>query len=444
MRVPVMIVILVAVGLKPAAQEGSWHYVEVTDAHSQGFGLGLGDLTGDGYADIASCNHFYRNPGGDLSGEWVAVRFPVTVDVSLVTDVDGDERGDVFGSSCGTQYWLEAEDRQGSSWRSVQVGAVSDICNHGTGPQGYLAADLVAGGREEIVMTERESSSGSVIMFSIPARPEAGNWPHVRIASESNGESVAAADFDGDGDLDLGGAWSGGSVCWWENPGVWAPDWTRHEVGQTNSHGAERFAAGDIDGDGHPDIIVSEENMGGADDCHIHWFGNPGTDGQWRRATIGVQNGTFGMSAGDVDGDGDLDVVSGENGRGGYDGTEETVVWANEGAGESWEKRVVATGMESHHGSRVYDMDADGDFDLVSICFDTHELIHLWRNDSPVGVRWRTPCSRRSRSVHVSPARAVDPLGRGGYPAEARWRIVVTPGRMGTAGSVPRSPVQRR
>jgi hypothetical protein len=416
-------ILLAAIVCAPAART-AWRYIELTDSHSAGFGLALGDLTGDGYADIASCNHFYRNPGGDIDGVWEHTRFPVSVDASIIMDIDGDAFGDVFGSSCGVQYWLEARDSRGDAWQSVRVGAVSDICNHGTGPQGYLAADLIKGGREEIIMTERTSQSGSVILFVVPDDPHAGDWPHIRISSQSNGESVAAADFDQDGDLDVCGAWSGGSVCWWENPGSMSPDWIRHDVGETGEHSAERCAAGDIDGDSYADILVSEENMGEADDCRVLWFRNPGPSGAWQRFVIAVQNGTFGMSVGDCDNDGDLDVCTGENGRGSYDGTEETVVWLNDGTGQTWEKRLVATGKESHHGSRLHDMDADGDLDIVSICFDTYRYIHLWQNNAAASVALPRPrlSDRRARGDAVP----VTALGRRMcYKTGAAWGVIM-------------------
>jgi len=87
-----------------------------------------------------------------------------------------------------------------------------------------------------------------------------------------------------------------------------------------------------------------------------------------------------------MDGDGDPDIISGENGRGSFDGTEETAVWENISNGSSWVKHIVATGMESHHGSRVFDLDGDGDYEIISIGFDDKAHVNLWRNDAAPAV----------------------------------------------------------
>ena len=74
-----------------------WTYVQIDGSRSsRAFGLGFGDLTGDGYADLVSGKYFYRNPGGKMTGRWPRVTFPVAVDALLAVNVDDDNRGDVI------------------------------------------------------------------------------------------------------------------------------------------------------------------------------------------------------------------------------------------------------------------------------------------------------------------------------------------------------------
>jgi hypothetical protein len=58
-----------------------------------------------------------------------------------------------------------------------------------------------------------------------------------------------------------------------------------------------------------------------------------------------------------------------------------TMIFENDGAG-TFTKRVVDRGKEGHLGAQVADMDGDGDLDIVSPAWDAHQNLHLWRNDA--------------------------------------------------------------
>ena len=79
----------------------------------------------------------------------------------------------------------------------------------------------------------------------------------------------------------------------------------------------------------------------------------------------------------DIDRDGDYDVITAE-----HRGTKKLQIFENNGKGTSWREHIVSTGKESHLGARVADMDNDGDLDILSIAWDDHMYLHLWRNDN--------------------------------------------------------------
>jgi hypothetical protein len=341
------------------------------------FGLALADLTGDGYKDIASGKWFYRNPGGDMRARWERVEIGEPVDAVLALNVDRDRFGDLIALECDKQYWFEATDEQGTAWKGRQIGSLP-VCNHGIGAQGYLTAQLVPGGRPEILLT-----GAGIYYMQVPDDPVKADWPVVRISKEGNGEGIAAGDIDGDGDLDVLAGFEvegkGKGVAWWENPGNGTADWRQHDIGAAETW-ADRFCLADINGDGRLDAVVSEETRK-KPAAHLFWFEQPRDprDQEWQRHTVvGGIHSLNSLDVGDIDRDGDPDIVSCEHKA----PNPRLLLWENDGKG-GLSERVLDEGKESHLGARLADMDGDGDLDIVSIAWDNFSDLHLWRNDAP-------------------------------------------------------------
>jgi hypothetical protein len=358
----------------------NWQYIQIDNSRGvRSFGLAIGDLTGNGFGDIASGPYFYRNPGGDMTTAWPRINLPVpNFDALLIVDVDSDQYGDVIGmDGTGKVYWAEAQNLQGSSWQTIEVGTV-ETADHGISTQGYVLGQLIAGGHPEIII-----NVGTLYYFEIPSNPEAGNWPRVTIANTVDPEGVAVGDIDRDGDIDVCGPYTSTDVAWWENPGTAEGGWARYQVGSTPSSYADRFYMADFNNDNKIDIAVAVAN-GAANG--LYWFeqpSNPKTS--WIRHTIVTQDTTNSMDVADMDNDGDMDIISGE-----HRGSETLAIWENNGTGY-FEEHVVDTGKESHLGARVFDFDADGDLDIASIAWDDYQFLHLWRNDAVKDVSPNPP-----------------------------------------------------
>lgn len=352
------------------------------------FGLGWGDINGDGYVDLVSGRYFYRNPGGSMTqSPWPRVDFNASanVDASLVVDVDGDAFGDVIASTGPQIYWLEANDVAGNSWTARLIDGAAPYDPAYPIPQGYALGDIVPGGRPEVLF----DNGGQVFAYEIPAtNPAAGNWPRTTLVDQTNGEDVAVGDIDRDGFVDIAVAHytgSGGfSMKWAHNPGNGSGNWPEYIIGEIVPAGAaqypDRVKIADLNGDGRADIVYTEEIS--LQPASVRWFEAPvdPTQGSWTRHTIVTQYTTNSMDVADIDDDGDIDVITQE-----HRGTQKLQVWRNDGCG-NFTEHVVDTGVEGHLGARVADLDGDGDLEIFSIAFDDYTDLNLWRNDNGPGL----------------------------------------------------------
>ena len=80
------------------------------------------------------------------------------------------------------------------------------------------------------------------------------------------GESVFAADMDGDGDMDIVSAsYSDDTIAWYENNGAADPSWSAANIA-TSADGATSVFVADMDNDGDMDIVSAS-----FDDDAIAW-----------------------------------------------------------------------------------------------------------------------------------------------------------------------------
>ncbi len=179
--------------------------------------------------------------------------------------------------------------------------------------------------------------------------------PQTITTNADRASSVFAADLDGDGDKDVLSASSGNNtIAWYENLDGFATFGTKNTITFTASGAFSVFAA-DLDGDGDMDVLS-------ADNDGIAWYQN--TDGLATfspKRVIAVASQCYSVFVADVDSDGSLDVLWASRG-------DNTIGWSQntDGLGTFGPTVVIDASITLAVSVYAADLDGDGDIDVLS------------------------------------------------------------------------------
>lgn len=163
--------------------------------------------------------------------------------------------------------------------------------------------DLDGDGDLEVVVGAYDSNQ--VYAWHADGTPVAG-WP--QSTGWHVGSSPALGDLDGDGDLEVVSGSLGYPVYAWHGDGTPVAGWPQTRGGG----GFGSPALGDLDGDGDLEVVIGAgvDLGGGVESGEVSaWHGDGTPVAGWPRTTAGRVWSS--PALGDLDGDGDLEVVVG-------------------------------------------------------------------------------------------------------------------------------------
>jgi hypothetical protein len=272
------------------------------------------DVNADGWIDFVSCGAWYENPQSPRDRPFVLRVFDANLQAVhdlILGDVNGDGRTDVLTMSDQNDVrWYAIPSDPHETWTATRIGPAVH--------SGISLGDVDADGDQDVVRSNvwfENAAGGRTWTMHTMSEPWGANEPAFAV----NATQTATVDLNRDGRLDVvicDGENPNSKIAWLEAP----PDprsgpWQIHPLPRADDapRGAlHSLIVADFDRDGDPEIFTVEmERFPGA--RPPRWFMWENLDGKGQlveRVILDANLGGHEAVAGDVDGDGDLDLCA--------------------------------------------------------------------------------------------------------------------------------------
>ena len=351
--------------------------------------IGVGDVDGDGAPDLVLADlnadiNIYLNNGTDepfLNAVKQTISSSSRVEDLALADIDNDGDLDIITAKSGgwsdprAVNLLYLNNGSATPFEAVTPQNITDdlyssqaLVVEDFNGDGYL--DVVFGNDE--CCTQTLAKTTRLYINNGTATPFEGVTGTNISTDENITEDILAADFNGDSLIDILVINDTVAHKLYLNDGSGAPFDTAVTINVGTGADASRAAIGDMDADGDIDIVVA--TYGGANLLYL----NTGLADPFS-GVVGINitdeiDYTYSIDVGDVDSDGDLDVVVGTpSGK-------TSKIFLNDGLptpGFGTYGYDVSSDALTTHRVLFHDIDLDGDLDLVSANSDAASRYYI-------------------------------------------------------------------
>ncbi len=353
--------------------------------------VSFGDIDGDGKSDMAVVNYtsntvsIYRNIS--TSGSITASSFATKVDFAtgttplnvVIKDIDGDGKQDMVVVSYNSAIVSVYRNIGSAGSISASTFATKVDFATATGPWCVAVGDLDGDGKPDMAVSNEQSNSMSIyrnlsttgsISFTSKSDYTTGNGCRV----------IAMGDLDGDGKQDLVTSnFTGTSLSVFRNvsaAGNLGTSSFATRVDLTTGSGSWGIGVGDIDGDGKLDLVTPNYNSN-----TISLFRNTSTSGTMSFSTkvdFTTPTQPHGLSLGDLDGDGKVDIAVANA------GSASVSVFRNTATSGSFNSSSLGGRIDFNAGVTPYnvsiaDIDGDGKPDMAVTNYGS-STVSVYRN----------------------------------------------------------------
>src|SRR5690554_2578608 len=290
----------------------------------------------------------------EVSGERISFKKHILLEDFIaegvaVGDVNQDGLIDVMAGA----YWFEAP-----HWEKHEIETPKKFEYDKGYSDAFISQGMDVNGDGWVDFVRIGFPGEEVQWFENPKNKE-GHWKAHLIHATLGNESAGFYDLDGDGRLDiLGGNPPTGEMIWLKAPDPKdSVEWKKYTISKEKSPGTDRFSHGlgwgDVNGDGRNDVIVTEGWWEAPEDV---------TQPNWTFHTASLGEASAQMYADDLDQDGDQDIIASS--------AHQLGIWWHEQIRENgqiqWKTHMISEAFTQTHGLVHIDINGDGNLDLVT------------------------------------------------------------------------------